>query len=222
VALFSNDMTGILLTLVILLGPSCCSTIAQNTNINSTSAIDILVREIHDAATWGAPATNGIQLGVAMFLGDSNKAIKFGTSAYLYDSNVCAGLIYPPNGYRLELSLRDADGHGVEKTGNGKAISKPMSILEKTQLLAKADLNAENKLNFLEPRGICRYESFYLLDCFKVVKPGTNTLTVGATIFKLKPNGWGAFEIVLPPASIQVPITEADLDRYRASKRDAQ
>src|ERR1035437_9319405 len=161
-------MKNLLLTLAMLAGTFSFVAIAQNTNTNSTSAIDALVREIHDASTWGAPTTNRIQLGVAIFLGNSNNAKTFGASTYLYASKLCVGLIYPPSGYRLELSLQDADGHGVEKTENGKAISKAMGILVKGKLLAKADMNMENKLTFLDPRGVCRYESFNLLDCFSL------------------------------------------------------
>jgi hypothetical protein len=217
--LFFRDMKHILLTLFILVEVSSFVANAQSTNGIPANIVAEL-KEMHDSAKWGAPTTNGVQLGVAMYLGDDVRFKKFGTSIYLYDTNLCGGLIYPPNGYRLELTLRDANGHSVEKTENGKAISIPMGIFVKTKLLEKANINTENKLNFLNPSEVYRYESFYLLNCFKVEKPGTNTLTVGTTIYKLKPDGWGVFEIVLPPTSMQVPITQVDLDSYQASKGD--
>jgi len=60
------------------------------------------------------------------------------------------------------------------------------------------------------------YDSFNLLDCFKVEKSGTNTLIVGGTIYKMY-NEDGFRKVNLPSVSIQVLITQADLDSYRAS-----
>jgi hypothetical protein len=195
---------------------------AQNQVTDTNKArMDALFQAMHDKTTWGAPATNGIQLGVAMFQKDSDKQNKFGTYTYLYsETNRWIGL-YPPSGYRLSLSLKDADGKEVEKTKYGKAISKPVGLIAKTQMWIRAG-RIQNGFDFLTPKYLMRYESpFNLLDCFSVGKPGTNTLTVGATIYK-KSNDDGIYEIVLPPVSMQVPITQADLDRYKASKENAQ
>ena len=180
----------------------------QNADTNKTH-IESLLCEIHDAANWAAPTTNGIQLGVAIFNGNGIR--QFRTFTYLYDeTNFWIGL-YPPNGYRLILSLQDADGKNVEKTKEGNAVSKPIDFIVKTQIRMR------NRFDLLPQKNPMRYEKpFNLLDCFKVEKPGTNTLTVSGTIYKVKKDG-GIYEIALPSTSIQVPITQTDLDNYKAS-----
>ena len=178
----------------------------QNTDTNKAH-IESLFREMHDAATWGLPTTNGIQLGVAIFNGKGVK--QFRTFTYLYDeTNFWVGL-YPPNGYRLNLSLRDADGKNVEKTKEGKAISKPIGLIVKTQIWMRS------RFDLLPQKTPMRYENpFNLLDCFKVEKPGTNSLTIGGTVYKRNNNG-GIFPIVLPPVSMKVPVTQADVERHK-------
>ena len=192
---------------------------AQNQVTDTNKArMDALFQEWHDNITWGIRATNGIQLGAAMFLKDSDKANKFGTFTYLYDeTNFWIGL-YPPSGYRLSLSFKDAGGNEVEKTKAGKAISKLVGLIAREQMKWRAG-RMQGGFDFLPQKTPIRYESpFNLLDCFKVEKTGTNTLTVGATLFKMSNDG-GIYEIALPPVSIRVPITQEDLEHYKASKK---
>jgi hypothetical protein len=136
----------------------------------------------------------------------------------LYDeTNAWTGL-YPPNGYRLSLSLRDGDGKEFEKTAAGKAISKPMTASIKTQIRRRPEMSTHGAFDFVSPKKPFLYEpAFNLLDCFKVDKSGTNTLTVGTTLYR-KSNEGGIYEIVLPSVSIPVPVTQSDLDLYRSLK----
>lgn len=188
----------------------------------SNGRIAALLKEMHDEATWGLPTTNGIQLGVAIFNGDGVKQFhgvrQFRVFTYLYDeTNFWMGL-YPPSSYRLSLSLKDADGKEVEKTKEGKAITKPVGLIVKAEMKMRAG-RIQGGADFLIQKNPERYESpFNLLDCFVVEKPGTNTLTVGATIYK-KSSDTGIYEIALPPVSILVPITQAEIDNYRTSKK---
>jgi hypothetical protein len=146
-----------------------------------------------------------------MFLKDSDQANKFGTFTYLYaETNFWIGH-YPPKGYRLSLSLQNADGKSVEKTKEGNAISKPIGLIVKTKI------RMHSTANVLPQKIPERYEGpFNLLNCFKLEKAGTYVLTVGATLFKRKDDG-DVYEIGLPPVAIKVTITQADIDTYRAA-----
>lgn len=172
--------------------------------------IEGLLKEMHDAATWGLPGTNGIQLGVAIFNGSGVKP--FRTFTYLYDdTNFWIGL-YPPSGYRLTFSLLGPDGENVEKTREGNELSKPIGVFVQT------DMRFRSRLDLLPQKNPIPFERpFNLLDCFKIEKPGTNVLTIGATVYK-RINDVDIGEIQLCPVSIVVPIMQADLDGYRASK----
>jgi len=192
---------------------------SQQADTNRTRIAGLL-QEMHDAATWGLPTTNGIQLGVAIF--NSNGVRQPRVFTYLYDeTNFWIGL-YPPSGYRLSLSLKNAEGKDVEKTKEGNNISKPVGVIIKNQIRMRPETRVQAGFDFLPQQVPDRYEApFNLLDCFKVEKPGTNTLTVGAVIYK-KINDGGIYGIALPPVSIRVPITQADLDNYRTAKGDAK
>jgi hypothetical protein len=185
----------------------------QNQNVDTNKArIEMLFREMHNNATWGLPTTGGIQLGVAVVNGKNAK--QFQTFTYLYDeSNVWIGL-YPPNGYRLNVTLQDPDGQYVAKTKEGDSIGKPVTQIVKAKIWMRSRIDAL-------PQSIpIPYESpFNILDCFNVKKAGTNTLTVSGTLYKRKTNNNS--EIVLPPATLQVFISEADLLNYQASKNEA-
>ncbi len=202
-----------LTSLVLALASIFASAQDQVTDTNK-ARMDALFQEMHDAATWGFPTTNGIQLGAEIK--------RFHVYTYLYDegTNRWIGL-FPPNGYRLSLSLKDAVGKDVQKTKEGEAITKPVGLFAKAQMKMRAG-RIQNGFDLLSPKYPERYESpFNLLDCFNVEKTGTNTLMVGATLYK-KSNDGDIYEIVLPPVSIRVPITQSDIDSYRASKNDAK
>lgn len=104
-----------LTSLVLALASIFASAQDQVTDTNK-ARMDALFQEMHDAATWGFPTTNGIQLGVEIK--------RFHVYTYLYDegTNRWIGL-FPPNGYRLSLSLKDAVGKDVQKTKEGEAIT---------------------------------------------------------------------------------------------------
>ena len=207
-----------LTSLILALAPIFASAQSQVTDTNK-ARMDALFQEMHDEATWGLPATNGVQLGAAIFNGDGVKLFRVYTYLYV-ETNFWFGL-YPPNGHRLSLSLKDAGGNEVEKTKVGKAISKPVGLIAREQMKLRAE-QMQGGSDLLAPKYPARYEApFNLLDCFKVEKPGTNTLAVGTTLYKLSKNG-GIYEIALPPVFIKVPITQIDLDRYKASKESAQ
>jgi hypothetical protein len=209
-----------LTSLVLALASIFASAQNQVTDTNK-ARMDALFQKMHDNITWGARATNGIQLGIAMFKNDSDKANKFGTFTYLYDeTNFWIGL-YSPNGYRLNLLLQDANGINVEKTKEGKAISKSVGPIIKTQMRIRSGRIQAGFDLLPQKTPMCYENPFNLLDCFDVEQAGTNTLTVGATIYK-KSNDDGIYEIVLPPVSIRVSITQADIDNHRASKKDPQ
>jgi hypothetical protein len=196
--------------------------LGQSQVIDTNKArMDALFQEMHDVATWGLPTTNGIQLGVAIFNGDGviqfHGVKQFRVFTYLYDETNSWFGLYPPSGYRLSLSLKGAGGSEVEKTKEGKAISKPVGLLAREQMKLRAE-RMQGRFDLLATKYPDRYEApFKLLDCFMVEKPGTNTLTVGATLYKMSNDG-GIYEIALPPVSIQVSVTKDDLDRYKASK----
>ncbi len=188
----------------------------QGQTIDTNKArIDALFQEMHDAATWGLPATNGVQLGVAIFNGKGIK--QFRVYTYLYDETNSWFGLYPPSGYRLSLSLKDVEGKEVEKTREGKDITKPVDMIVKAQMRIRTG-RIQSRFDLLDQKYPERYENpFNLLDCFKVETSGTNTLTVGATLYKMN-NAGNIYEISLPPVSIQVPITQTDIDSYRVSK----
>jgi len=200
--------------------------LGQSQVIDTNKArMDALFQEMHDVATWGLPTTNGIQLGVAIFNGDGviqfHGVKQFRVFTYLYDETNSWFGLYPPSGYRLSISLKDVDGKEVEKTKGGEAISKPVGLIVKAEMKMRSG-RIQGGFDLLAQKNPERYESpFNLLDCFNVKKAGTNTLTVGATIYK-KSNDDGIYEIVLPSVSIRVPITQTDIDNYRASKNDAK
>lgn len=205
-------MKTLLRMLFVLVAVSHVPAFGQNTITNNSSSLDALKRELqelHDRITWGACATNGIQIGLSIFLGDGSAAKKFGTDVYLYSTNDWVG-IYPPNGYRLSLSLKDTNGNNVEKTEQGNAISKPVGLITKYEI-------RKRRFDYLAWKFPNYYEGFYLLDCFDVKIAGTNTLMVGGTVYKWTDAGFR--EIALPPVSIQVAITQSDIAYYQASKR---
>lgn len=182
---------------------------ASDTNSNPTLEI---VRAIHDAAKWGGPSTNGVQIGVNMFLQDEYSAKKFDAVTYLYSSNLCNGLYYPPHGFRLELAFVDVNQKEIEKTKVGKTISKSSSSS------AVGKLAAQSRPTFLDPSGFCRYEDpFNVLDCFKIEKPGVYQLKIGTVIYK-RNNAEGVFPIPVPATCFPVTISQSDLDAYREDK----
>lgn len=197
--------------------------VGQAQTIDTNKArMDALFQEMHDAATWGLPTTNGIQLGVAIFNGDGVKQFhgvkQFRVFTYLYDETNFCLVLYPPNGYRLSLSLKNADGKEMEKTKAGAAITKPVGFIVRTEMKTRSG-QIQGAFDLVPKKTPVRYESlFNLLDCFKVEIPGTNTLTVSAMLYK-KSNDDGIYEIALPPVSIKVPITQTDIDGYRASSK---
>ena len=171
------NMRKLFLTSLVLVLPSIIAS-AQNqiTDTNET-IVATLHKEIHDAATWGPPTTNGLQLRAAVFSG-SNGVKQFRVYTYLYDETNGWFGHFPPNGYRISLSLKGADGKEVEKTKGGRNLSKPVDRATKTQMWLRT--GRQGGADFMGPNTPRIYENpFNLLDCFKVVKPGTNTLTVG-------------------------------------------
>ena len=210
-------MNNLPLTSLALLLTFRLAAFGQNTNTKDSSFQNITAQEMHDWSIWGAPATNGsgIQIGVNIFLKDNSRIQKFGVGVYVYNTNDWLGY-FAPNGYRLSLSLKNADGKDVKKTTLGEAISKSTGQLSKNEILAhRRKPIIPDLLNGKWPK---LYESFNLLDCFKAEKPGTYMLMVGGTVYKLKAGVLN--KITLPPVSLQVPITQEDLERYQALKEN--
>ena len=206
-----------LMSLALVLAPVVAT--AQKDIDTDKARIDALIQQMHDAATWGLPTTNGIQLGVAISKGSGTN--QFRVFTYLYDeTNFWIGL-YPPSGHRLSLSLKDAGGKEFEKKKEGKAISKPVGLLDWSALKLRSS-RIQGGFDLLAQKNVERYESpFNIFDCFNVQSPGTNTLTVGATLYK-KSNDGNIYEVVLPAVSLPVPITQTDIDDYRALKKNAK
>jgi len=71
-------------------------------------------------------------------------------------------------------------------------------------------LESQRKAIILPPWTPYQYDKFDLLECFKIEKPGTNTLTVRAKLYKLAsyPN---IEPVVLPEVSIKLILTDSDL-----------
>jgi len=175
---------------------------------------------IRDSAKWGTP-TNGIQFGVDIpFLHYPFDTNQFMTFTYLLNTNA-SGFYGPapaPHGYRLELSLQNSDGKPVKRTKTGNALCKTVNSLTKSTM----HIEMVSGVFGLVPNSPRKYDDpFNLLDCFKVEKAGTYTLFVQGKLFRqISPTH--IEPMILPETSMQVPITQADLDRYQATKEDAQ
>lgn len=193
---------------------------AQNLDADTNNAqMDCLFQEMHDATTWGLPATNGVQLGVAIFNGKGAK--QFRVFTYLYDeTNFWIGQ-YAPSGHRLSMSLKESGGKEVEKTKVGESITKPVGLLGRIQMKMRTS-RTQNRFNLLAKKQPERYENpFNLLDCFNVEKPGINTLTIDSTLYKMSNHG-DIYPIALPLVALQVPISQANIDNYRASIKNTR
>lgn len=215
----SLNMKTVFLMVFVLAWAAVFAFAQEQTTDASNGRIGALLQQMHDEATWGMPTTNAIQLGAAVFNGNGVK--QFRVYTYLYDeTNFWIGL-YPPSGHRLTLSLVDPDGKELEKTKAGEALCEPVSLIIRAEMKIRTG-RTQAGFDALPPKNPMRYESpFNLLDCFKVEKAGTNTLTVGASVYKMGDDN-GIYQIALPPVSIKVPITQADLVSHRDSKNDGK
>ncbi len=182
-----------------------------------TNATSSLERAIRDSAKWGG-ATNGVQLGVALYAPQNKN--QFIILTYLLNTNTVAfyGPAPAPHGYRLDLSLQDSDGKLVERTKTGDALCKPVNLFMKSTM----HIEMVSGVFSLAPNAPRRYDDpFNLLDCFKVEKAGTYTLFVQGSLYR-QISSTHIETMKLPKTSMRVPITQVDLDRYQASKEEAQ
>jgi hypothetical protein len=202
--------------LIFLVGLFCFSGKAEETNVISPKVTD---NEIYASVTWGATSTNGIRIGVKMYLTNSVGINPFTTLIYLCNTNSSVFFpIPPPHGYRLDLSLRDAGGKLVGKTKAGNALCMPVNSMVKAGMRIKKTQGAF----FLLPNSPREYdEPFYLLDCFNVKEAGTYTLTVQGRLYRII-SPTDLEPVALSETSIRVPIAQADLERYQASKKEMQ
>lgn len=185
-----------------------------------TNTVFSIERAIRNSARWGTP-TNGIELGVDIpFLHSPFDTNQFMTFTYLLNTNA-SGFYGPapaPHGYRLDLSLQDSDGKLVKRTKTGDALCKPVNLFMKSTM----HIEMVNGIFGLAPNATRRYDDpFNLLDCFKVEKAGTYSLFVQGSLYR-RISSTDIEPMTLPETCMQVPITQADLDHYQASKEDAQ
>jgi hypothetical protein len=184
-----------------------------------TNASPSIERAIIDSAKWGA-STNGVQLGIDMpFLHSPLGKNQFVVFTYLLTTNV-SGFFGPapaPHGYRLDLYLRDSEEKLVKRTKAGNALCKPVNLFMKSTM----HIEMVRGVFGLMPNTPRKYDDpFNLLDCFKVEKIGTYTLFVRGKLYR-QISSTDIEPMALPETSLQVLITQTDLDRYRASKEDA-
>src|ERR1035438_6301486 len=121
-------MKTIMLVLVLMAEMFALSICTGQTN--DTSSIQHAIR---DSAKWGE-ATNGIQLGVALYTPQNKN--QFIVLTYLLNTNA-SGFYGPapaPHGYRLDLSLQDSDGILVKRTKPGDALCKPVNLDRKSTM----------------------------------------------------------------------------------------
>jgi hypothetical protein len=101
------------------------------------------------------------------------------------------------------------DGESIERTIDGDSLTKRIGQLDKVQMRLRS------RFDFLPKKTSIHFEKpFDVMKCFKLKNPGTNILTVGGVIYKMN-NDEEIYEIKLPPVSMQVLITQADIDLFR-------
>jgi len=182
------------------------------TNLPASTDFVKYNREIRDACKWGA-CTNGIQLGVGIW-----GLTPFTVQTFLATTNSKGhfGPTPAPHGYRLGLSLQDADGKPVKRTKTGDALCIPVGWFMRRTM----PIEMMRGVYGIAPGVPRRYDdTFNLLDCFNIETPGTYTLFIKGSLYwrKLPPPA-EIIPIDIPETSVQVSVMQADLDHYKAVK----
>jgi len=160
-------------------------------------------RALYKATTWG-PETNGIQFGAHISSVGPHPSEQLKVFTYLGNTRSTNrfGLLEPPHGCRLDLSLRDKNGKEVPRTRAGDALRKAVP----------SRLRSNGNILFLFPGVPTRFDApFDLRDCFKLTEPGTYILTVKARLYALKAYP-DYVPIDLPATQVSVRLTEVDLE----------
>ena len=193
----------------------------SQTNVETKPSIADLLRWQYEAITWGE-STNGLQLGVARIASPTKKTpAKYSIEVYLCNTNQASlsGLVRAPEGHRLDVTLFDAQGKTVPRTIVGNAKCKSVGVITKAFL--NQERNRTHGVLMLMTMTPMQYDSFDILDGFKIETAGTYKLVVHANLYKLAefPD---VEPIVLPEAVIKVSFSKADLDRLNSSKAKLQ
>ena len=187
----------------------CC----PNQCVADSPSSDAL-RNLYNSITWGV-ATNGVQIGIRRVYSAGDTRIPLSVHLCNTNSALCYGLLFPPQGHRLNLTLLDASGKEVSKTKEGDAICHAVTPA------VIAQLKAERRAFSLFSGSPYQYSKLDLLDCFRVNDPGTYTLTVRAEIFKL-----AAYPAIdrwtLPPTSLKIAITKDDIENSKSKSAPTQ
>ena len=184
---------------------------------NNTPALNVLatLRETRDACRWGA-STNDIVLGVGIW---GKHPLTVHTFLMATNSRGHAGPAPAPHGYRLNLLLKDANQHAVKRTDTGDALCEPVGILMRRRMRIEA-MNGIYALGSNSPK---EYDApFNLLSCFNIEKPGNYTLFVKGVLYwrKLPPPA-EIIPIDIPETTLQITVTQADIDCNKALKEIA-
>jgi hypothetical protein len=166
---------------------------------------------VRKACNWGA-STNGIRLGVGTWGSSLTVQVYLMTT----NSQGFSGPVPAPHGYRLKLSLQDSGGKLMKRTEAGDALCRPLGW----QIKHTMSDQATKGVFFLSPNVPRRFENpFNLLYCFIVEQPGTYTLHVEGALYKKSMTILAdVTPMDIPVSSIQIMVTQADLDRYKISK----
>jgi hypothetical protein len=169
-----------------------------------TNEVSPFGRAVYKAATWGAQ-TNGIEFGARISSVGPHPSDQLKVFTYLGNTRSTNryGLLIPPHGCRLDLSLRDKNGNEVPRTRTGNALCKAVP----------SGLRYKGYPCSLVPGAPTRFDDpFDVRDCFKVKEPGTYLLTLKPRLYALKKPYPDYERVDLPATQVNIILREADLE----------
>jgi hypothetical protein len=176
---------------------------------NDSNSISESMKWLYESIRWGV-STNGLQVGVRRVMPALGTSERIPVIVHLCNTNAVLvyGLLSIPANYRVDLSLFDSTGSPVGRTSAGNEICGP--ITPDVESLLKD----ERRPLALPPSMPFQYQKFDVADIFSVTNPGSYTLVVHANLFRV--GKYPEIErIYLPPTSLNLAITEADLEKAR-------
>jgi hypothetical protein len=169
---------------------------------NFSSALD---RSQYMGITWGKQ-TNNIQFGLALpYAKDQLSPNRLRVCTYFVHIGPVgrSGLIMPPRGHRLDISLMTTNGTQIARTAAGVALCKPVP----------SNLNSVGQHRTIPAGTVYLFEyPFNLIECFKLKQPGTYILSVKPRLFATLTSPDNA-PIDLPAARIEVEVNLSDLEK---------
>ncbi len=204
-----SGLSRLMKILLLVLGAAC--TIAVDAvygssleNSGFTNELSPWIRKLYDAFTW-AVETNGIRFGARIASKANHPADQLQVFTCLGNTRSTnrSGLLIPPHGCCLDLSLRGLDGKEVPKTSAGKALCRPVP----------SALRSVAYFCTLVPGVPHQFDApFDLRTCFRIKQPGIYILTLKPRLYDAKKPYPQYDRLDLPAAQIKVVLSEADLE----------